>query len=555
MIIQNKGQNKTLYRGKNIRTMPKYPEKKKAVFLETVAVLTCVLFYLNLPTLRAQIVTLPTDSLNYADLYQSRKLQLEFLLTQTVPPDSFAYQLMEESEYFARQKDWATALSLLEEAISDLNSPIGAESSDTSALDASLDRVLTNYELNPPPAWEWSLEFGSDFSRQEYEISYIETDSLMLEQLNNPFLGLRLAGSGDWKSQRYRISQYLRSDQQYFQYSSFLALEAGQFTNYWRISLQNDLFINFPGETANYLDNQLNLYWSPQLSEKTNLSTAGQMRFKKTLSADTVYGDIVAANLRAALRYFLRPTTWLEIAAWPSLYREEQWLGLRYTQFLAQMALNYRRNFHRYFTLKIEQAVRNFQSRVNGESYRNRYAATLPRLEWESPVAGPLGFATRLEGELRRYQTPDATYSNYNYYSLDGQIKYYFSELQSIGIGYVQEGESHFARNSNQEELIRQEDFQSRGVSVSLDFFNFNGFILSFNYRFLNRRYPHARGEDLLGYYSNRRVHSVQALGYIPLNRHWQIQFFANYDNDQDREKEFNDNRSAIFNLGLIYKF
>ncbi len=545
-----------MHQGVNQHTTETYRTTGKiSVLRKGTLVFSWILFLLNVPILPAQTIPTAGESLTLSDLYQSRKLQLEFLLNQATPTDSLPYELLRESDYFAGQKDWETALSLLDEAIDVLNASPAPDGLSASSLDLDLNRALKEFESNPPPAWEWSVEFGSDYSRQEYEISYIENDSLILEQLNNPFFGIRLAGSGDWKKQRFRVSQYLRSDQQYFQYSSFLALEAKQFSNFWRISLQNDLLINFPGETANYLDNQANLYWSPLLSERANLSVATQLRYKKTLSADSVYGDLSSTNLRLALRYFLRPTTWLEVAAWPSSYREEQQLGLRYLQLLAQAALNYRRNFHRYFTLKIEQAYRDFDSRVNGESYHNRYSAFLPKLEGETPVAGPLGIALQIEGELRRYQQPDVTYSNYHYYSFDGQIKYYFSELQSIGIGYVRELEIHRSEQGVRDELISQEDFRSQGISFSLDFFSFNGFILSLNYRFLNRSYPNASGEDLLGYYSNRRIHSIQALGYIPLNRHWQLQFFANYDNDQDREKEFNDNRSTLFNLGLIYKF
>jgi hypothetical protein len=79
--------------------------------------------------------------------------------------------------------------------------------------------------------------------------------------------------------------------------------------------------------------------------------------------------------------------------------------------------------------------------------------------------------------------------------------------------------------------------------------------MISLVYQYAIKTYPNAGNQDFLGIYSNRRIHSIQGFGYIPLSHHWQFQFFANYDNDRDRDRESNDNFSTLLNASIVYNF
>jgi hypothetical protein len=160
-----------------------------------------------------------------------------------------------------------------------------------------------------------------------------------------------------------------------------------------------------------------------------------------------------------------------------------------------------------------------------------------------------------MESDLRSYQNPDLTYSNYNYRILNAQLKYYFNVYNAIGVGYLHEEENHSSEDPAESAAVDLEDFYAQGISLSLEILHIKGFMISLNYGYLLRTFPDGGDDDILGIYSDRRIHSLQLFGLIPFSRHWQFQFFANYDNDQDRHHENNDNLNTLFNASFLYQF
>ena len=160
-----------------------------------------------------------------------------------------------------------------------------------------------------------------------------------------------------------------------------------------------------------------------------------------------------------------------------------------------------------------------------------------------------------MEFENRNYQTADEINPNFIYFNGEGLFKYYWEDFKSAGLGYFYEKQNHFADDDLVTPLVEQENFYSYGIIVNSEIMNFSGFLLSLEYRLSMRTYPDSQESLFYAYYSDRFVHSINAFGWIPIGDRWQVQLFANYDNDQDRENEQNDNRSTVLNVGLIYKF
>ena len=494
---------------------------------------------------------------DFKEFFESRKLQLKFLLGHIAHPDSLIISLKEEADYFAARNDYETALDLLNQALNLCAFPGSEKSHSNFSADGENSPSLSASDIAilPSPIWQWTLEVGTDYSRQEYEMSFIESDSVILEQLNNPFIAIYLSRNVQHNRYNTQVYSYLRGDRELMQSNATLALESNDYNHFWRLEAQSDLFYQHQDQSGNFWENSLRGSWNRLLAANWRFSLYSQARYKFSFPEDSSYGDVLTGDVTLSLRKYLQVLTWLEIMIRPSYFNENQQLGLRYMQIQGRVELNHRQSFNHFYLAQLNYYNRDFRSRQPDSDYFNQYHSLKPTIELEVPFPGPFGIYAQAEWESRRFRSPDISYSDYNAASLQAQIKFYFSDYNSLGVGYVHEQETHFSDNTDNQKIVEQENFTARGMVISVDLVKTNGLLLNLSYQYTLRTYPNAGANDLFGFYSNRRIHSLQGLGYLPLSKHWQFQFFANYDNDRDRDREYNDNFSTIFNIGLQYKF
>lgn len=499
---------------------------------------------------------IPADSLaGAADLYQSRNLQFSFLLEHRPTADSTALLFRQEADYFAGQGDWETALDLLNQAIGLLSDePAKNSPPDMPAPDA-VSPHPTPATTFPGNAWRWSAETGFDYSRQEYEMSLIESDSVVVEQLNNPYLSLRLTRNGRTGAKNYRIYNYLRGDRTLLQASSLFSLESDQTASRWQIEGESNLFWQLQDQQGSFWENQVRGSWDFPLGPADRLNFYSLARYKYHFPADSSYGDVTQAEMTLTYRHYLGFLSWLALDVRPSYYNENQLLGLKYGQIQGHLEFSQRKDYNRYLNAELTYNHRNFQNRMPDSLAKNSYRSLRPQLNAELPLLYPFGIAIQSEWEFRRYGHPNISYSNFYRGTLGAQLRFYFGGFNAVGAGFVYEQETHNAPVESEQSLVEQENFHAGGLLLSVDLFQQNGLLISLTYQYTLRTYPNSGAGDFLGYYSNRRIHSIQGIGYVPLGRRWQVQFLANYDNDRDRDREANDNFSTIFNLSLIYQF
>jgi len=537
--------------------VPGFIDGMKFLFLALILGIQIIrgFFQFSLAQMTSQVSALTIT--DFKEFYESRKLQLKFLLSRIANPDNLILSLEEEANYFAIQNDWETALDLVNQALELCISP----QTDDSKLDYSaangnnLSLPVSSFSLLPSDIWQWTVEIGTDYSRQEYEMSFIESDSVILEQLNNPFIAIYLFRNVQHNRYNTQVYSYLRGDRELLQSNATLALESNNYDRYWRLEAQSDLFYQHQDLSGSFWENSLRGSWNRLLAANWRFSLYSQARYKLSFPADSSYGDVITGDVSLSLRKYLQVLTWLELMIRPSYFNENQQLGLRYSQIQGRVELNHRQSYNRFYLAQLNYYFRHFRSRQPSSEYLNQYTTIQPIAELEIPLFLPFGISARAEWESRRFSTPDISYSNYNAASLEAQVKFYFSDYNSFGLGYVHEWETHFSDNADNQKIVEQENFTANGLVISVDLVKTNGLLLNFSYQYTLRTYPNAGANDLFGFYSNRRIHSLQGLGYIPLGRHWQFQFFANYDNDRDRDRDYNDNFSTIFNIGLQYKF
>ncbi len=491
------------------------------------------------------------------EIFDSRKMQLEFLTQQNPPADSLFYHLLKEAQYFAEHDDFTTALEFLDMAIQTFNENILL----TKPL-YSNDSISTN-PLNIPPAhlksinkaWDITLEAGTDYSRQEYELTFIESDSVILEELHNPYAAIRLSKSGNINNKNTQIFGYLRGDNSLFQSSVSASLESMNFRNNWRIEGQSDIFWFTKESGGRFWNNEIRGFLTNHINQKNRIFIYSKIRYKKYFPSTINYSDIFHADINFSWRYNFHILSWMELVFRPSIYRENQVQGYNYTQYQTQFNLDHRVDYHKYIYINTILYLRKFQSKQISEEYHNQFYTLQPIVDAEHPIIYPFGIQMRIHSEGRRYKEPDINYSNFIYTSIGTQLKYYLGTFKSIGCGYIYENEKHSSNISSDKAIIEQENFNAKGFIISFELLSFKGLMISVSYQYILRNYPNAGADDFFGSYSNRLIQNIQGFGYIPINEHWQFQFFANYDNDRDRDRDSNDNFNTIFNLGFVYKF
>lgn len=526
---------------------------KSKVQWKSLLIFLLFLFHLSV---YSQIAGLDRQNTLSQELYLSRMMQLDFLLKQNTSTDSLFILLRQEAVYFAEQSDFENALDLIEQAVTLYQAALEkakiGNDEPSSLTNPAIDIKQNSTNFNNP--WQWTAELGTDYSRLEYELSYIESDSIVLDELNNFYMATRMTRNGLIKNNNYQLFGYLRADQNLFQSTLSLALESTNKSYYWRTEAQSDLYLQRTDSLGNFWDNQISFFWQKPI-RNNNISLNSRIRIKDHFQSDSTYGDIYFSELNLSFRHKYNFLSWLEFTLRPSIYKETQILGLQYSQFQGEVNLMHRSDFNKFLHLQTRYQFRDFTSKQPDEDLKNRYQSLRPYIEGEIPIKSSISFFSRSDMEIRRYEKPDITYSNFFYGSFANQIKFYISSYNSIGMGYLFETEKHYPNTDAETSLVEQENYKADGFIFSTDLISFNGLMLSIVYQFTLRTYPKAGADDFLGIYSNRRIHSIQGFGYIPLTSHWQLQFLANYDNDHDRDRESNDNFSTILNLSIIYKF
>ena len=490
-------------------------------------------------------------------IYESRKIQAEFLVQMSEETDSLLYYYVREAEYFAQQDEYQIATDLLDQAINYLSSTADTLSSgDINFLD--LIKPLTAgpaVKSQSPGNWQITTEVGTDYSRNEYELSFLESDSLILEQINNPFLALRISRNHSSGQKWLNFYNYTRVDREIFQTSFYMAMESMGYKKNWRIEGHTNWFWLLEENSGTFWENGIRLFWNYLLTSRNRFYFQANLRSKLYLPSSETYRNIFDSDLYFAFRHSFQILHWLELSVRPRRYTESQTDGTHYSQINTQLEYNNRLDFNQYLMGRINHYYRDFRNSILDDEYSNQYQSIRPSLEAEYPVLFPFGVEARMEGDLRLYQNPDLTYSDYTYKILNVQLKYYFNVYNAVGVGYLYEVETHSSDNPSESAAVELEDFHAQGISLSFEILHIKGLMISLNYGYLLRTFPNAGIDDILGIYSNRRIHSLQLFGFIPLSSRWQFQFFTNYDNDKDRDHENNDNLNTLFNASFLYQF
>jgi hypothetical protein len=494
-------------------------------------------------------------------LYENALLQVENLILTQSMPDSVVYYLLSDAKNFASEKSWDEGYEILKAiiAIYGEDSVPKMEKSKVPSIADLPDDIQAKIadRFIEYPAFPFQLEVGVDYSLQEFELSFVENDSTIVEELQNPYVGLLFSHSHHVGNNQVTFHHRFRLDDQFIYYSLFGSYQSDKIDSQNRLDFETYYYHQAAAEYSDFFDGRIRYNFSRSDYTKRLFHVNLQGRYKAYFKQDSLNNDIFSTALNTYYEHFFNPSNSLYVNIVPELYAEQKDLGLSYFQTRAAAFYRMRKNYNQYFEIGSDIVYRDFKDSFSDEEYKNIYFGLEPRLQGELSFNSSWGVGFMLEMEKRSYRMPDDVNPDFIYFTVEGVLKYFWEDFKSVGVGYFYERQSHSVDDVASLALVELENFYTHGLIVDSEIMNFSGLLLSLEYRLSLRTYPNADASASLfyNYYSNRFVHSISAFGWIPIGTRWQVQLFANYDNDQDRDNELNDNRSTIVNLGLIYKF
>jgi len=477
-----------------------------------------------------------TESDQYSLLLSEAKL---FALYQT--QDNIQTALIDSAEQYARQNDFELAIIFLEEYVQR----------------APLDLSIKNLSAESSPSnWELTVRTGIDFNRQEFELGFIESDSLISEQINKPFIGidmnvqlfgqsengigLQLTGRGDSENRSLTFktfADYHQGDQQILFEASYLFDKNIAYPDFSYNEINSKQKINrkFSQNWNGYLQNQLR-YKSYNEASQTipdffrdvvhaELSHYGLNHLSNSFHYHMDYNESINYQNND---YFDQSLQWNGRKMWPAR------LTLDYT-------LGYQNNL---FTYALEDSL-----------LSNRAESAILQFRYDLALNDLLSWKSDYQGRYKIYKKKTEQDPDYQHHLLSSSLRHNLTQNIHLESGYLLEYKRHFTFEGAQDAYIFEQNYRGDGVLLGMEFFNFSRFMLSAFATYTWRRYPDALSDGLGSLYNDRNVLNFNLFLQAPLFRGLSINVFTSYDDDRDLDSDSGNIHHSIFSAELQYTF
>ncbi len=491
-------------------------------------------------------------------LYETALLQVENLQLTVALDDSLVIFLKQDAQDFAKEGNWKEASEVLEtildlyENAENLLSFGDLKTKNDAPLSTNID-AESAAETGLATVQRFEIESGVDFSQQEFEITFLESDSILIEELQNPYISFSYFQPFSFGKQALSFTHRLRMDNQFINYNFFTNVERQSGSRVMRLELDESFYHPQTQGDYDYLDNRIRFFIGAPTASKDRWYVSARGRYKWFPTNISTERDILSLSGSMYYEHYFNAINSIYLNVTPRLYRESQ----GYSYFQNGLTSTYRlwKNFNRYLEIGGEAIYLTFRNDGSDASFDNRYISLTPKFKSEWLIASHLGVNARMEYEIRKHKTADAITPDFSDFSLQVVPKYYIDDFRSFGFGYFSASRKHKAEDAEDNVFAEQADFDEQGLVSQFEYLSLSGIMMNFEYRISWKNYPNSQSSLLDSYYSNRFVHSVSLFGWIPITGNWQFQLFANYDNDIDRSEQQNDTRNMLLNFGLIYKF
>jgi len=456
--------------------------------------------------------------------------------------------LYEEALQYGKNKEYEFGSILLEEALESLKND---QDPDPDLYDMN-SISLNSGMISSEQVFNFSVMSGMDFNRQEFEVGFIESDSVVEEEFNKPYIGFGVRyylQNGQYNSLELQNSvrfdkENLRDDYRirWQPFSNFYTMYSG-FWNEARVA-----------ETYSYWDQVITSKLTWDLSSTLFISVFNTFNYKSYRSESLYLKDFYRnrMNVLGEWRSSLVGITSLE-------YRNEvnESLGLEdndYVQHNIRLGVRNDAFDKFYHNFIIDVGKRNYVIQFEDSLIVNKNQPLGFEGLYEVAVADNFKLFVEDNFLYKVYEKKSSLEPDYYWNFLRPGFRWIFFNQFEFGAGYEWEFKEHI-RNTLDSYDVNEQNYNSNGIFISLNYFSIGGMYLTTSVSYQWRRYPDSITNDLISIYSNRNIFSAMILVFMPITSHLTLNCFTTFDNDDDIDFDQQNNQSTIFTLELEYIF
>jgi hypothetical protein len=502
------------------------------------------LFVIKIVVAPAQKVSEMTDAKSTYDLLLTRfKIYLEYYTL-----DEETKFLYEEALQYGQNKEYEIGIILMEEAVDILKN--GQEStSNVVALNS-----ISGYPSVRTAQQDFNLSLisGLDFNRQEFELGFMESDSIVEEEFSKPYIGL---------SARYYLSN---GEHNVIDFQNSIRFDEENLRDDYRIRWQpiSNFYILYSGywnearveETYSYWDQVISTRLTLDLAPSLNISLFNTFNYKSYRAANIYLKDFYRNRLSVIGEW---RTSFLGIKSIEYGNEINESLGLQDN--------DYSQNTIRFGTRSdsFEKFYHNFIAEISTRDYVIQFDDSLifnnyQLLGFEGIYEVAIVENFRLVAEdnfiYKEYEKKSSLEPDYYWNFLRPGFRWSFTNQLEVGAGYEWEFKEHIAQPLDSYN-VNDQNYNSSGIFISLNYFTTGGMYITTSVSYQWRRYPDSITNDFISIYSNRNIFSAMVLAYIPITSHLNLNGFATFDNDEDIDFDQQNNQSMIFTIEIEYTF
>lgn len=467
--------------------------------------------------------------------YQYELKHAEVRLYQRYNPKAASTALLDSAAVFAEQGEYLLAVIFLDEWLAEPGAPLKSD-------------VLKTPESKP---LEILLASGVDYNRQEFEIGFMETDSVLSEQLNKPFVNLNIQYTIPSISKAVnRISIKNRYDKDVWQPALELYSRYPSWSGAFNVRYEQNK--SLPDFT--FLESDLQYYYTKKIGQNTEIRVSEVLRYKNYLQVSDYFPDYLKndanLNLTRFFKYTGHTTIYYQngfnesLASSHNDLREHK-LGLNFTDRYFQFwtpALECSYNAYRFSYLSQDSLFSNTSRSVGFDLNNSVELASQFQSAWD------------LSYQSKKYTKKTALDADYNFITSDVKIMWQPDLRLGLEGGYHYEKKNHLQPGGEENVYISEQNYFGHGLLLGLDLQPGEGFLLWINSAYTWRRYPDADQESALTLYTDRNILNLFLTLSYRVTDKLTLEVFCAYDNDQDKDTDRNDTRSTILNAELQYR-
>jgi hypothetical protein len=392
-----------------------------------------------------------------------------------------------------------------------------------------------------------SIVSGIDYNRQEFGVDYIETDSIILDQISRPYVGFTASFIYQLNPQhRIQFFNVLRYDNEYLRNDYSFTWLAGdafsvQYNGYWN-QAKSILSASFWEHEFN---SRLLLRMSPTLVWRID----NNLRYKNFNFNDANTTDYIRNRFNIVLEY-----SQLSLE-----YNNE------FNESLNSEDYDYIQHFFRFgffnppgaavtYDMDVDFSVRDYTIVLGDSLIENNYSQAGARLYLDHSLTGWLKWMMEEQFIYKVYQEKSYVESDYIWNLLRPGFVFNMYNRFDITLAYEWEVRRHM-RIPNDVYDASEQDFGSNGVYLSLTYFSAYGSYFSSSLSYLLRRYPKSAANDVLSVYSDQKILSLTLMAYWPISKHLYLNAYIMYDNDDAIDLDQVSNQSTILTVEFEYRF